>query len=792
MSFRNNQRGAEALRFSSAVAIAISSAAGLTIGESASAQPNVIVFFVDDMGVADWEIDPAVNPTGSRVYETPNMLRLAREGVTFLNAYASAPVCSPSRASLMTGKSVARHGISDFIGGSTTASGSLVRTPSDWVQNVPASEVLLPEALSEAGYRTGTFGKWHLGQTGNPAANPLLQGFDTNIAGVASGNPGFAGGFFAGADGAWTGMPGLNIPGTYPSDAYLSDAISEEAASFIADRAAADEPFFVYMPHYVVHTPIEAPAPLVAYYQNKINSMAPAAVNGHTDAEYAAMVQKMDESLGRILDTLDDPDNDPGTNDSIRDETIVIFTADNGGLTNFNITSNRPYREGKGSVHGGGIREPLIVSYTGNATVSQGAVRADALAVTHDLYPTILDWTGVEGDAIQNASMDGVSLVGVLEGGPAPSRELIWHYPHRSPQAVSNSNPVDGGAWVSAIRRDDTKLMYFYDERRLEMYDVAADPGEANDVFDGADPLAGSLSRAMFDTLRERGAYFPRDIGNELPLPGTAIAAPLGAIPGSSFYQNDFAASHDFGSGTVGSTGFDGVLNPGLAAVFDQSITQPGSLTMRNAGLTRIVAGNIEAPVAYRDVTGDFEAVLEIGAMDDLNFHVVAMLVMDPAAPESEFLWVGQQNREGANDFAQARSIVDGVREREAGEGGVFPFHRLVRQGDAFIGFHSEDGAVWVPFVEFSRPDLPATVRVGVTQAMFSSTPGTATIDLFEISSQCLGDLADPKGVLDLADISVFVSGFLSADSVADLNNDGVFDLADITLFVDAFVAGCP
>lgn len=143
--------------------VAASVVAGVAIGGNASAQPNVIVFFVDDMGVADWEIDPVVNPTGSRVYETPNMLRLAREGVTFLNAYASAPVCSPSRASLMTGKSVARHGISDFIGGSTTASGSLVRTPDDWVMNVPASEVLLPErcrppATERAHSASGTSG----------------------------------------------------------------------------------------------------------------------------------------------------------------------------------------------------------------------------------------------------------------------------------------------------------------------------------------------------------------------------------------------------------------------------------------------------------------------------------------------------------------------------------------------------------------------------------------------------------------------------------------------------------
>jgi arylsulfatase A len=791
VSSKTNQRRVRARRFSSPSLITLSVLAGTVFAEASPAQPNVVVFFVDDMGVADWQIDPVANPTGSRVYETPNMLRLASEGVTFLNAYASAPVCSPSRASLMTGKSVARHGISDFIGGSTTASGTLVRTPSDWVQNVPASEVLLAEALQGGGYRTGVFGKWHLGQTGNPAANPLLQGFDTNIAGVASGNPGFAGGFFAGPDGAWAGMPGLNIPGTYPPDEYLSDAIAERAASFIADRAAADEPFFVYMPHYVVHTPIEAPAALVSYYQSKINGLSPAAVNGHTNATYAAMVQKMDESLGMILDTLDDPDGDPGTDDSIRDETIVIFTADNGGLTNFGITDNRPYRDGKGSVHGGGIREPLIVSFTGNAEVPRGAANADALAITHDLYPTILDWTGVAGDPTQNAEMDGVSLVPVLEGGSAQPRDLVWHYPHRSPQAVSSSQPVAGGAWVSAIRRDETKLMYFYDERRFEMYDVETDPAESNDLYDAADPLAGSLSRAMFEGLRGVGARFPRDIGNELPLPGTAIAAPLGPVAGSTFSRSPFDDPQDFRSGSVGATGFDGVLNPGLASVFDQAITQPGALTIRNAGLTRFVAGAIEAPLLYRDVTGDFEAVLEIGSMDDANFHVVAMLAADPEDADHRFLWVGQQNREGPNDFAQARSIVDGVREREAGEGGVFPFYRLVRDGDSFIGFHSDDGGTWIPYVEFTRPDLPGTVRLGITQALFSATPGTATIELFEVSSQCLADLADPAGVLDLADISAFVAGFLAGDPVADLNGDAVFDLADIERFVASFTAGC-
>lgn len=753
-------------------------------------QPNVVVFFVDDMGYADWQYDAHSNPTGSHVYETPNMLRLASEGVTFQNAYASAPVCSPTRASLMTGKSVARHGISDFIGGSTTLSGNLVRTPPGWVQNMPSSEVLLPEALRAAGYRTGTFGKWHLGQTGNPAANPLTQGFEFNIAGTASGHPGFAGGFFAGADGAWAGMPGLNIPGTYPSDAYLSDAISEQAAAYIAARAAAGEPFFVFMPHYLVHTPIEAPAPLVAYYQNKINGLPAHVVDGHSDAEYAAMVQKMDESLGRVLDTLDDPDGDPGSPDGIRGETIVIFTADNGGLTNFGITDNRPLREGKGSVYEGGIREPMIVSHTGNAGITPDTVLADALAITHDIYPTLLEWTGVAGDPAQNAAMDGVSLVSVIEGGPETERDLVWHYPHRSPQAVSSSFPVDGGSWVSAIRRGDHKLMYFFDERRFEMYDVASDLGEANDLFDANDPLAAELSRALYDNLRSVGAHMPLDIGNETALPGPALA---GMVPAAgSTFAAEFDSPHSFLAGETGSTGFDGVLNPGLASVFDQAATNADMLTIRNTGLTRFVAGDIAAPVLHKAVTGDFDAVLQIDSMEEANFHVVAMLIADPADIANQFFWVGQQDRTGSNDFAQSRNIVNGVRVDEAGEPGVYPYYRVIREGDSFVGFHSDDGLVWVPFVEFSRPDLPETMLVGVTQALFSSTPATATIERFLVTTGCSADLAEPFGVLDLADVVAFIDGFSTSDPIADLDNNGVFDLADVSAFVGSFIAGCP
>lgn len=733
-------------------------ACAVSAGSTAAlAQPNVVLFFIDDMGAADWEFDAQLNPTGSFVYETPNMLRLAQMGVTFSDGYAGAPVCSPSRGAIMTGRSAANVGITDFIGAGSNASGNLVRTTNTWIQNIPASDVLLPEALAAAGYRTGFFGKWHLGQTGNPAADPLNAGFETNIAGVAAGNPGFAGGFFAGADGAWSGMPGLDTPGTFPPNKYLSDAISEEAAGYVADRAAAGEPFFMMMSHYVVHTPIEAPGSLVTYYTNKIAGLPPSQVAGHTDATYAAMVQKMDESLGRLLDALEDPDGNPSTDDSILQDTIIVFTADNGGLTNFAITDNRPFRAGKGSMYEGGIREPLIIAYPSSPRVP-GNVVSSEVAIGYDIYPTILDLVDVAGDATQNANMDGVSLAPALEAAGGRSaglaeRDVYWHYPHRSPQAVTASFPVEGGAWVSAVRRGSDKLLYFYDERRFERYDLSVDPGETNDLF-SLDPLASaSMSLSLHGHLRRVDAPMPRDIGSEVELPGSAIISEALIAPAEAQFTDLFETAHDFTGGSVGSTGWTGVLNGSLAATFDSNGGAPGALALRNQGLTRIVAGDVASPVLYREVTGDFEATMRIALMEEANFHVLGMLVADPGDVANEFLWVGQQDRDGANDFAQARNITGGVRQFDVGENGVFAYYRISRSDDVFTGFLSEDGLVWVPFVEFDRPDMPETVWLGVFQALFSATPATAVVDDFQIITGCRADRADPIGMIDPRDV---------------------------------------
>ena len=343
---------------------------------AAPTQPNIVLFFVDDLGWTDWQYDAsALNPTGSHVYETPNMLRLAQSGVVLNQAYSASPVCSSTRSSLMTGKTTARTNFTYLAGGSGGSSNtsatlqSPVSTPA-----IPASEVTLPESLSSiaGGYQTGFIGKWHAGE------GPSAHGYGYNIAGGSSGCP-CGDSFFAGPDGGWSNMPGI-LPGSgYAADAYLSDVLAEFAEDYIDQRAGSINPFFLTFAPYLVHVPLEAPAPLVSKYNARIAELTSQSVDlhGHDNATYAAMVEKVDEALGRVLDRLDDPDGNGDKSDSIRDNTIVMLASDNGGLSVSELgypraTSVEPLREGKGSLYEGGIRTPLITSWTGNADVIQG------------------------------------------------------------------------------------------------------------------------------------------------------------------------------------------------------------------------------------------------------------------------------------------------------------------------------------------------------------------------------------------------------------------------------------
>ncbi len=496
----------------------------------AADKPNVVVFLVDDMGWTDWQRDSQLNPTGSLVYETPNMIRLAQMGVVFSENYASASICSPSRSALVTGKAPARNRITNWITGPNHTTDNL-EEPSTWVKNLAPTEVTVADSLKSAGYDTAYIGKWHLGQSGNAAANPNNFGFDLNIGGTHNGSP--PGGYFAGNDGGWN-APGLTSG--YNSDDYLTDVLTDHAVDYISQNANQQDPFFAMVSHYAVHTPIQAPQSLVTKYSNKINTLQNNGVDvqGHTNPTFAAMVETMDTSLGRVLDALEDPNDDEDTSDSILDDTLIIFTSDNGGLKN-GPTNNLPLREGKGSLYEGGIKTPLLVSWTGNSSIVQNRVDTTR-AIGHDVPTTILDATGLLDDGVTPqtpaAERDGVSFLDAVEGQVLSQDYEFWHYPHEHNQG--NNGNIQGASYVSVVRQGKWKLMYFYDEELYRLFDTEADISETTNVLDQNPDVATNLSFQLRNYLSEVDAQAPVSLatGQPVGLPPAILSSIAGDFNG--------------------------------------------------------------------------------------------------------------------------------------------------------------------------------------------------------------------------------------------------------------------
>ncbi len=588
----------------------------LAFNASASAQ-NVVFFLVDDMGAYDWEANATLNPNGSVLYETPNMIRLAQQGVTFNQAYASAPVCSPTRASLMTGKTAPRHRVTEWISGGNHNSATLTQ-PTNWIKNLPDSEVTMAEMFKSNGYNTGFVGKWHLGQNGNTSADPLNHGFDYNIGGNHKGSP--PGGYFAGGDGSWS-APGLNT-GTYNSDDYLTDVLTDFGEQYIAGHANQSEPFFLMMSHYAVHNPKQAPASLVSKYNAKKTNLQNQGVDlqGHTNATYAGMVEKMDDSLGRLLDRLEDPNGDGDTSDSIRDDTIVIFTSDHGGLfaAEGGATNNRPLRDGKGSMYEGGMRVPFIVSHTGNTQIVQGTVNENDRVSSEDLYVTLEEMTGTGGSTggggifspsapVSNANQDGVSFKGALEGRAHDRRYQYWHYPHWSNQDFG-SGQVEGGKYVSGIRNGDWKLIWSYDRNEYELYNVVGDVGETTDLINASDRtkrIAYDLSLELNRYLDDVSAQMPIGLSTGQPVALPPVLAQVGPAiaPVAGHYKLDDAAGPavtDSGPNTKHGTA-EGTPNYGATGVVGSAIRFDGSTeaVAVSGGLTGLgIDGNNARTVA--------------------------------------------------------------------------------------------------------------------------------------------------------------------------------------------------
>ncbi|TDJ72369.1 MAG: sulfatase [Planctomycetota bacterium] len=419
-------------------------------GDPTTKRPNFVFFLADDLGWRDLGV------YGSTFYETPNLDRLASEGARFTNAYAACPVCSPTRASILTGKYPARMNTTDYFGGRRKAK----LLPAPYVDHLDLGEVTIAEALKAAGYATFFAGKWHLGGEG---FEPEAQGFDGNAGGFVRGHP--PAGYFSPYK-----IPTLPDG---PKGEHLTARLTDECLKFLDGRG--EEPFLLYFSYYAVHTPLQTTPALEAKYTAKAAKLPPAegprfipegnrkARQVQDHAVYAGMMQSLDESVGRVLAKLEEL--------GIADETIVIFMSDNGGLSTSegSPTSNVPLRAGKGWLYEGGVREPMIVKWPG--VTRPGAV-IDTPVISTDFYPTMLAMSGLEPMPEQH--VDGLSLVPLLAGSGSLEREdIFWHYPHYGNQ---------GGQPGGAIRSGDMKLIEWFEDGRVELYDLARDLGEERDL----------------------------------------------------------------------------------------------------------------------------------------------------------------------------------------------------------------------------------------------------------------------------------------------------------------------
>ncbi len=438
------------------------SAALFTSTESAVAQgPNFLFLLVDDLGWRD------LGCYGSPAHETPHIDELCRQGVKFTQAYTAASICSPTRASILTGKHPVRVDITDWIPGQRPGNQKL-RTPEDR-HELALEEITIAEALKKGGYQTFYAGKWHLGGDDH---GPAEQGFEVTISDY----------------------------GNFRKDPLVSDRLTRAAVHFLKTRDS-DRPFFLYLSYHKVHTPILAYPKHIERFRKKFKSDDKSAPipehegvtrSRQDNAAYASMVAAVDDSVGRLLEVLDEL--------KLSERTVVFFFSDNGGLSTKKTvgpTCNLPLRAGKGWLYEGGIRVPLIVRAPG---ITRAGLVCDDPIVSMDLYPTILELASLS--AMKEQHRDGISIVPLLKGSTKWRRQtLYWHYPH-----------YHGSTWKpgAAIRDGDWKLIEFHHYDKIELYDLKADPGEKNDLSKKNPTRTEQLLRKLHSWQKKLDAKLPR------------------------------------------------------------------------------------------------------------------------------------------------------------------------------------------------------------------------------------------------------------------------------------------
>ena len=404
-------------------------------------KPNIVLIVADDLGWSD------LSYMGSEYYETPNIDKLSKSGMTFYNGYASSANCAPSRATMLSGKYHTEHGIYTVTNSDRGSRKTRKIIPIETKTTLDLDFFVIPEMLKEMGYTNGHFGKWHLGDVG---FHPEQSGFDVNIGGNKHGGPG---GYFA-------PYPNPELENE-PKGEYLTDRIGDEVVKFIDINK--ENNFFAYVPFFSVHTPIQSKPDYQKKYSNKDSN------EYHNRADYAGMIQSLDENVGKILDKIDAL--------NLSENTLIIFTSDNGGIRA--ISNQYPLRAGKGSYYEGGIKVPMIFSWTGKIEAkTESYERVSNL----DFYPTIKKLVGYN----ESIDLDGEDLTPIFKGEKLKKRELYFHFPvYLEPYRVqldSGTDPLFRTRPGTVIIKDNWKLHHYYEDNKFELYDLEKDVSESENL----------------------------------------------------------------------------------------------------------------------------------------------------------------------------------------------------------------------------------------------------------------------------------------------------------------------